>query len=117
MPTNCPEFRQPAFWRALAAEWEAQSKIADIYDRPEHLESGICCQTLHALRNRGYDHMHSAEIVYGTHGQSEFLTFTKPWRPPARHIDMYWFKVPDDLSRAALCNKIANDLEQQTNKP
>lgn len=90
-PQQVPIWRTPEFWRELAEEWRG----------PETLSTtqGICRQLASNNNLTFIDLDRAVDLLH------EFAPTFRP-RP-------YFFPIGDRASRAALCDKIADHLEQQ----
>jgi len=94
-----PIWKTPQFWRDRAAEWRGP--------RTDHTGFGICYQaTVGITESPG-----SAEW-YSTY--AHINAFIEQYWPSKLYTsDGYFFPIGDRASRAALCDRIADDLEKQ----
>jgi len=88
-----PIWKTPQFWRDRAAEWRGPWT--------QRTAEGLCRQLEFALRDIR---------VYGR----DAYHFLQVYKPEGSLL--YWFPLSDRASRAALCDRIADDLEKQQTK-
>lgn len=87
LPIHTPIWRRPAFWRDRAAEWRGPET------RPSR--KGVCYQLSWSIR--GDKLIEAVKLLY-------------KYMPD--DAGLYFFPIGDRASRAALCDRIADDLEK-----
>lgn len=91
-PPQLPIWRTPEFWRKLAEEWRGPETPAT--------NRGICRQLIYKIRDIS-SRWATEDLVY-------------QFRPS--NCGLYFFPIGDRASRASLCDKIADHLENETNQ-